>query len=177
MQPSNRVLRLIERSEGFRPALYNDLAGHPTIGYGHRLLPGEDFPRGISSEAAEALLAHDTARAAQAVSRLAHVPLTQGQFDALVDFVFNLGPARLAGSTLLRLLNQGRAEDAARQLLRWDHVDGQPNAGLRARRQAELDLWNAPDASPAPKTEPAPDPVPPPALSLRIHSPNPSQLP
>lgn len=177
MQPSNRVLRLIERSEGLRAHPYKDLAGHLTIGYGHRLLPGETFPDGLTPEAAVALLARDADTAALAVGRLVRVPLTQGQFDALVDFVFNLGPARLASSTLLQRLNAGQTEAAARELLRWDRVNGQPNAGLHARRQAEFALWNAPGLPVDPKTEPAAQPVPPTPLSSRLPAPNPSQLP
>ena len=53
------------------------------------------------------------------------MPLTQGQFDALVDFCFNLGAGRLASSTLLKALNGGRYEAAAEQLLRWDVAAGQ----------------------------------------------------
>ena len=48
--------------------------------------------------------------------------LTQGQFDALVDFVFNLGSSRLASSTLLVDLNAGRYDAAGAELLRWDHT-------------------------------------------------------
>jgi lysozyme len=88
------------------------------------------------------LLARDVRTAEQAVQRLVKVPLTQGQFDALVDFCFNLGAGRLAASTLLKVLNGGRYEDAAEQLLRWDLAGGEENAGLKTRRQAELELWN-----------------------------------
>ena len=87
--------------------------------------------------------------AEQDVVRLVKVPLTQGQFDALVDFCFNLGGGRLACSTLLKVLNGGRYQDAVEQLLRWDLAGGQVNAGLKARRQAECALWNA---SPAAQT-------------------------
>jgi lysozyme len=69
--------------------------------------------------------------------------LSQGQFDALVDFVYNLGQHRLAKSTLLRDLNAGRYDQAAEQLLHWDHAGAVENSGLKARRQAELDLWTA----------------------------------
>jgi len=69
------------------------------------------------------------------------VPLSQGQFDALVDFVFNLGSGRLASSTLLKILNAGRYADAAEQLLRWDQAGGKECPPLKARREAELALW------------------------------------
>jgi lysozyme len=148
MQPSNTALELIKSFEGFRARLYRDVAGHPTIGYGHRLLPHESFPDDLATAQAEVLLKADAARAAEAVVQLVQIPLSQSQFDALVDFVFNLGPGRLATSTLLRLLNQRCYEAAGNQLLRWDRADGQENEGLRARRQAELALWQSPTASP-----------------------------
>jgi lysozyme len=78
------------------------------------------------------------------VLRLVRVPLTQGQFDALVDFCFNLGAGRLAASTLLKALNARRYDAAGEQLLRWDVAAGEVNAGLRARREAEARLWAGP---------------------------------
>jgi lysozyme len=68
--------------------------------------------------------------------------LTQGQFDALVDFVFNLGGGRLASSTLLRYLNSGKHDAAAWELLAWDHAGSHEVASLKARREAEFQLWN-----------------------------------
>jgi len=132
---------LLKKSEGFRNRVYMDVAGFPTIGYGHRLLHPESFPNGIDEPQAANLLASDVRDAEQAVERLVKVTLTQGQFDALVDFCFNLGAGRLASSTLLKDLNCGRYDDAAEQLLLWDHADGKENAGLKARREAEAGLW------------------------------------
>ena len=129
-------MELLKRSEGFRNRVYPDVAGIPTIGYGHRLLHSDSFPNGIDEPQAANLLACDVRDAEQAVQRLVTVPLTQGQFDALVDFTFNLGARRLAASTLLKSLNAGRYDDAAEQLLRWDHAGGQEFAALKARREA-----------------------------------------
>ena len=113
-----------------------------TIGFGHRLLPGEEeLPEGISLAQGEEILSHDLRDAETAIGRLVKVPLTQGQFDALVDFVFNLGAGRLAGSTLLKYLNSGKYDAAAWQLLAWDHAGSQQLAGLTARREAEFHLW------------------------------------
>ena len=142
MQLSAAGLELLKRSEGFRSHTYNDVNGFPTIGYGHRLLDQESFPDGISEAQAAGMLAVDVRSAEQAVTRLVKVPLSQGQFDALVDFCFNLGVGRLASSTLLKALNRGRYADAAEQLLRWDIAGGQENAGLKARREAEYALWH-----------------------------------
>jgi lysozyme len=142
MQLSAAGLELLKRSEGFRSHTYNDLNGFPTIGYGHRLFRADSYSAGISEAQAAAMLAADIREAENAVSRLVKVPLTQGQFDALVDFCFNLGAGRLASSTLLKVLNTGRHSDAAEQLLRWDIAGGQENAGLKARRESEFALWH-----------------------------------
>ncbi len=143
MQLSDAGLDLVKRSEGFRSHTYLDVNGFPTIGYGHRILPSESFPGPIAETQANDLLASDLRVAERDVVRLVKVPLTQGQFDALVDFCFNLGGERLASSTLLKVLNGGRYQDAVEQLLRWDLAGGQENAGLKARRRAECSLWNA----------------------------------
>lgn len=143
MQLSTEGLQLLKRSEGFRSHTYNDVNGFPTIGYGHRLRSGEAFPHGISEEQAAGMLAADVRDAEQAVARLVRVPLTQGQFDALVDFCFNLGAGRFESSTLLKVLNSSRYAEAAEQLLRWDIAGGVVNAGLKARREAEFALWHS----------------------------------
>jgi lysozyme len=143
MQLSEAGLDLIKRSEGFRGRTYKDVAGIPTIGYGHRLLAHEAFPDGVCETQAAAMLRDDVHGAEQAVMRLVKVALTQGQFDALVDFVFNLGSGRLASSTLLKVVNGGRYEDAREQLLRWDEAGGEVRAGLKTRREAESALWIA----------------------------------
>jgi lysozyme len=88
------------------------------------------------------MLSRDLQAAEQAVKRLVKVAITQGQFDALVDFVFNLGARRLAASTLLQDLNTGSYDRAAEGLLRWDHAGVKENAGLKARREAEFHLWH-----------------------------------
>jgi lysozyme len=145
MKFSAAGMELLKRFEGFRNRVYLDVAGLPTIGYGHRLLHSDSFPNGIDEPQAANLLACDVRDAEQAIERMVKAPLTQGQFDALVDFTFNLGAGRLASSTLLKSLNAGRYDDAAEQLLRWDHAGGQENAALKARREAEAELWrNAP---------------------------------
>jgi lysozyme len=145
MKFSAAGMELLKRFEGFRNRVYLDVAGLPTIGYGHRLLHSDSFPNGIDEPQAANLLACDVRDAEQAVERMVKAPLTQGQFDALVDFTFNLGAGRLDSSTLLKSLNAGRYDDAAEQLLRWDHAGGQENAALKARREAEAELWrNAP---------------------------------
>jgi lysozyme len=144
MRTSQAGLDLIKHSEGFRSQAYRDACGLPTIGYGHRLMDPNAYPFGLTEPEAAKILAEDLHNAEQAVARLVKVPLTQGQFDALVDFVFNLGAGRLTTSSMLRLLNAGRYADAAEQMLQWDHAGGRELAALKARRQADFELWHAP---------------------------------
>ena len=141
MELSEAGLELLKRAEGFRSQTYLDVAGVATIGYGHRLLPGESFPDGIDEARGAAMLVGDVHDAEQAVTRLVRVPLAQGQFDALVDFVFNLGSGRLAGSSLLGDLNAGRYDAAAGQFQLWDHAGAREVAALKSRREAEVALW------------------------------------
>lgn len=141
MKFSAAGMELLKRSEGFRSRVYLDAAGFPTIGFGHRLVHPESFPRGVNDTQADNILALDVRESEQAVEHLVKVPLTQGQFDALVDFTFNLGSARLGSSTLLRELNLGHYDLAANELLRWDHCGSEELASLQTRRRAERGLW------------------------------------
>lgn len=146
MNFSNQGLDLLKRSEGLELMPYRDTAGLLTIGYGHKIIPPATFDSGITLAVAEQMLGYDVQLAEKIVTNLVKVPLTQGQFDALVDFVFNLGGGRLAHSTLLVDLNLGRYDTAAEQLLLWDHgfEDGKEVelAALKARREAEFALWH-----------------------------------
>lgn len=141
MKLSAAGLALLKKSEGFRSQVYNDVAAFATIGFGHRLTAHELFPQGVTLNQALEILDADVAIAETAVERLVTVPLTQGQFDALVDFVFNLGGGRLESSTLLHLLNAGQNDQAAEQLLLWDHAGHKEVEGLKRRREAEYQLW------------------------------------
>lgn len=149
MELSSEGMELIKKSESFRGRMYLDVEGFPTIGYGHRLTRHETYPNGITEAQGTAILYNDVRKSERAVARLVKAQLIQGQFDALVDFVFNLGQTRLAESTLLRELNSGHIAEAGEQLLRWDHAGNKENAGLKARREAELRLWNSAIEEPA----------------------------
>ena len=77
------------------------------------------FRRGISHEAAIALLIKDVESAERSVLRLITVPLSNGQFDALVSFTFNLGGGALQRSTLRRKVNREEHDDVPAEFLRW----------------------------------------------------------
>jgi lysozyme len=91
----------------------------------------------ITQAQADAWLLEDILWAAEVVNRVVTVTLTQGEFDALTDFVFNDGSGNFESSTMLRLLNSGNYAGAAAQFDLWDHAGGQVVAGLLRRRQAE----------------------------------------
>ncbi len=137
---SRNGLALTEQYEGCCLTAYQDQVGVWTIGYGHT---GADVTPGltITQVEAEALLAKDVLAAARCVNTLVKLRLTQGEFDALVDFVFNLGPGNFLRSTLLTALNAGDLAKAAAQFECWDRAGGAVVAGLLRRRQAELRLF------------------------------------
>lgn len=139
MEPSKDAIALVKASEGLRLEAYQDSTGLWTVGYGHT--SGAQAGMTITEQQAEDFLAEDLADAARWVSELVTVPLTQSQFDALSDFVFNLGQSRLRNSTLLRLLNAGRYQEAAAQFKFWVMAGGQVEPGLVKRRAAEAALF------------------------------------
>jgi len=131
---------LTRRFEGLRLTAYQDIGGVWTIGYGHT---GPEVVGGMTITEAEAelLLGHDVARAAACVESEVAVALSQGQFDALVDFVFNLGCGALRGSTLLRRVNAGEFALAAAEFSRWVYAGGAVVPGLLTRRLGERELF------------------------------------
>ncbi len=157
-------------------------AGVLTIGWGHTNHHGRKFDSNAIWTRAEcdAEFVSDMAQFEAEVRRLVTVPLTQGAFDALVDFTYNVGAGALAGSTLLKKLNRSDYEGAAREFLRWDKITdpktGQKVSirGLTRRRASEMLLAQgiadkdydgkpdatAPAAAGAGDEGPEPDPMP-----------------
>jgi lysozyme len=136
---------LIKQFEGFSPTVYICPAGYPTIGYGHVVKPDErqQFASGITPEQAETLLRQDVQTAERAVLRLITVPLTEGQFDALVSFTFNLGAGALQRSTLRRKINRGEHVAALGEFRKWVWAGGRKLEGLVRRRGAEASLYHS----------------------------------
>lgn len=132
---SDAGIALIKEYEGLRLGAYQDSVGVWTIGYGST--SGVTEGMWIKEEEAEARLREDVSHAENCVNRLVSVPLTEGEFDALVSFVFNLGCARLRDSTLLRKLNDSDYDGAVAEFRRWNKAGGQELAGLTRRRHAE----------------------------------------
>jgi lysozyme len=129
-------IQMIEGFEGLRLTAYQDARDIWTIGYGHT---GPDVKPGltITREEAQAFLEQDVAKAMWAINQAVKVPLTQGEFDALSDFVYNAGIGAFGTSTLLKKLNAGDYAGAAAEFDKWDHAGARLCSGLLRRRQAE----------------------------------------
>lgn len=155
MKTSQVGLDFIAKWEGVVLKPYKDVAGLRTIGVGHLIQAGENFPDGIAitKERAFELLAEDVKKCEEAISRAIKVTLTQSQFDALVSFGFNCGVGVYTTSSACRALNAGDHAGFAAGLLMWDKAKVKgvmtPVAGLTARRRAEVELFNSQSQGPA----------------------------
>ncbi|MDV1795073.1 lysozyme [Enterobacter asburiae] len=144
MQTSEKGIAVIKQFEGCKLTAYQDSVGVWTIGYGWtQPVDGKPIRAGmtIKQETAERLLKTGLVSYESDVSRLVKVGVTQGQFDALVSFTYNLGSRSLSTSTLLRKLNAGDYAGAADEFLRWNKAGGKVLNGLTRRREAERDLF------------------------------------
>lgn len=115
--------------------------GKPTVGWGHTgpdVVVGAIWTRAQCEEA----LQNDIHWASNVVNALVHISLTQGEFDALVDFTYNVGSGNFASSTMLKLLNAHCVAQAALEFEKWDKAKGVVIAGLLRRRIAEQTEFN-----------------------------------
>jgi lysozyme len=135
MQYSKDGLHLTEQFESCRLTAYQDVKGIWTIGWGHTegVKPGMT----ITQSQAEEFLADDVNWANNVVNSLVFASLTQGEHDALVDFVFNVGSGNFAHSTMMKWLNEKNMVMAALEFEKWDQAGGKVVAGLLRRREAE----------------------------------------
>ena len=127
---------LTKSFESCRLVPYQDDKGVWTDGWGntHGVMPNGPA---ITQTKADADLARNAQAAIGAVNHYVASHITQGEFDALVDLVFNIGSGNFASSTMLRKLNAGDLNGAAAEFERWDRSGGVPVAGLLRRRLAE----------------------------------------
>lgn len=134
---------------------YQDPVGVGTIGYGHTGLTHKDGTvhkgREITVETAEKLLRHDLGNFVKTVRQHVEVALNPEQFGALVSFAFNLGGGNLGRSTLLKKLNKGDYDGAAKEFPNWCKAGGKRLLGLYRRRMAEKLLFEGKDWTKAKK--------------------------
>lgn len=143
---SDEGIRFIAGQEGFSPNKYKDAAGY-SIGYGHFIKPSDpaSIQNGpISQEIALELLRSDVKKAEAAVRKYITVPLTQSQFDALVDFTYNCGTGALEKSTLRKQLNAGNYSAVPTELSKWTKSLGKVLPVLVKRRREEALMFARP---------------------------------
>lgn len=136
MKASDNLIAYIRKAEGCRLTAYQDVAGVWTIGYGHT----KGVKRGdrCSQYQAEQWLREDLAVFEAVANRVKRIA-TQGQYDAVLDFIYNCGPGNFDKSTLKRYIEAGKASWMIQEeFLRWVHSGGRKMGGLVSRR-----IWEA----------------------------------
>ena len=156
MRVSPLAIDMIKHHEGVRNKPYRCPAKLWTIGVGHVLYPdqaklpidqrdrvqlGDGDNRVFSAQEIHAILRHDLDRFERGVERFCPVALTQGQFDALVSFSFNVGLGTLQRSTLRQKILRGDMEGAAEEFLKYCMAGGKILKGLQNRRKDERALF------------------------------------
>lgn len=143
MKPTENLIQMIKKNEGFAPKLTDDV-GHPMIGYGCDLSVAEAKKyegRTISEVEAVSLLLSRLTPVVDLVNKIVKVPLTQNQFDALCDLVYNIGSGAFSKSTLLKRLNAKDYAGAAEEFVKWNMAGGKVLSGLTKRREEEKKLF------------------------------------
>jgi len=157
---SSKGLNVTKESEGWVPKLYNDVANYCTIGYGHLIKKAPcngtepaEFRNGLTETRGATLLVGDMASAQYTVMKHVRASMTDGQFAALTDFVFNVGSANFSKSTLLKVVNESQDDQVGVQFRRWVLADGKTWPGLVQRREREISLYF--DGRPVPRALPS----------------------
>ena len=135
MKISENGLELIKKFEGCETTAYQDSVGVWTIGFGHT--KGVEEGQTCSIEDAESMLADEMDEYEGYINNMVKVELQQHEFDALVAWVYNLGPTNLGESTMLKVLNGGQFDRGPDEMNRWPRAGGEILEGLVRRRQAE----------------------------------------
>lgn len=140
MNVNQATIDLIKKYEGFSSREYICPGGFKTIGYGHKIKPGEHFTNILPTQG-ENLLKYDLQVHAKDVEALIKVPVNDNQFGAIVSFSFNLGAQRLKESSLLDELNDGAYTEAAHCFMKFVFADKKKLDGLIKRRAEEILLF------------------------------------
>ena len=146
MNVSDKCVNMIKHHEGFVRKPYQDPIGLWTVGVGHLIGDGKTLPKEwkgkvLTDEEVDELLYEDLERFEIGVERLSKVSLSQGQFDALVSFSFNVGLGNFQSSTLRSKLNRSDYEGAADEFWKWRRAGGRILQGLVKRRADEKALF------------------------------------
>jgi len=139
-------IEMIKMFEGFRSAPYKCPAGIPTIGYGATFYPNGKkvtmADKAITEAEGTVLLQSMLVSFEKYVDSYCRDDINQNQFDALVSFAYNLGPANLKSSTLLKKVNANpQDETITAEFMKWVKAGGKTLRGLVRRREAESLLY------------------------------------
>ena len=159
MKVSPELIKLVKHHEGFRTRPYQCPALIWSVGVGHVIDPAhlavkyeerrnlpipEGWDRSLTMDEVDAILAQDLARFERGVARYCPAAVnSQGQFDALVSFAFNVGLGNLQRSSIRMRYNRGDIEGAADAFLMWTKAAGKVLPGLVKRRQDERAMFLA----------------------------------
>jgi lysozyme len=143
---SSKGIDLIKMFEGFSAKPYKCPAGVPTIGYGNTFYPNGKkvtmADKSITEKQATEFLSATLLTFEKYVDTYCIDTITQSQFDALVSFCYNLGPANLKSSTLLKKVNKNANDETIRvEFMKWVKAGGKTLPGLVRRREAEANLY------------------------------------
>jgi hypothetical protein len=139
MKASRILIEKIKEFEGLRLRAYRDSGGKPTIGYGHTL--GVKMGQRITELQAEEMLRQDLWVAGRFANTIKEID-TQGKYDAVVSFIFNLGVGSFKRSTLYRrILRHAPDKMIQAEFRRWTHSGGKVLSGLVKRREWEAKRW------------------------------------
>ena len=140
MRASSTLIQAIKKFEGVSLSAYQDSKGVWTIGYGHT----KDVKKGdrITQYQAEQFLREDLQQFEAIANKVKRIA-TQGKFDAILDFIYNCGPANFESSTLKKYIEAGKATwEIQEQFLRWVNAGGKKLGGLVSRRIWEANRFN-----------------------------------
>jgi lysozyme len=158
MKVSDKLIEMIKHDEGVRTRPYQCPALLWTVGVGHVIDPAharvplaerkalpipDGWDRTLSMDEVNDILKKDLARFEAGVMRLCPKGKSQGQFDALVSFSFNVGLGNLQNSTLRMKHNREDYEGAANEFLKWNKAGGKVLKGLDKRRKGEKALYES----------------------------------
>ena len=174
MRMSAAGLATVKEFEGLRLKAYKCPASVWTIGYGHTSAAGAPIVNPdlvITKDEAEEVLERDMEQYEEGVRKYVKVDLTQGQFDALVDFAYNAGVGALQKSTLLKKVNAEKFDEVPAEFMKWTKGGGKELPGLVRRRRAEVKLWRGLDTEkPVPVDEARAEPDQPKASKSIVQS-------
>lgn len=123
--------RLIKKYEGLELEAYYCASGQRTIGYGHT---SSNLDK-ITESQADSLLQADLEVIEEYLNN--NYDFNQNEFDAVASFIYNIGIYKFSTSTFSRTLDSS-------ELQKWVYADGKYLAGLKARRDEEINLYNTP---------------------------------